>query len=236
MGYPVEIIGKDTKLFSVIGSSAIEHKLEKFFNRYFQEMNVDCKAMPLNIREDDLGFFLNGLKDSKIKAVFLEKEYWQNVYALLNPDDEECTFAGICDTIDIVNNNYQVTLTQGRALVEVLKGKTNLCDKNILIMGNSPSAKSFLYNLVKENPQKIIFADEYIEEMLELITFTPESIAHDIERITDKKINIEADISLNFTNKPISTNIKEQINFNYDFDTIVDKIAQIKTKEWSQNG
>jgi len=236
MGYPVEMIGKDTKLFSVIGSSAIEHKLERFFNHYFQKMDVDCKAMPLNIREDDLGFFLNGLKDSKIKAVFLEKEYWQNVYNLLNPDDEECIFAGICDTIDIVNSNYQVTLTQGRALVEVLKEKTNLCEKTILIVGNSPSAKSFLYHLVKENPKKIIFADEYIEEMLELMAFTPKSIAHDIERIRDTKIDIEVDMALNFTNNPISTKTKKQINFNDDFDTIANKIAQIKTKEWTQNG
>ncbi|RUM63755.1 MAG: hypothetical protein DSZ05_08185 [Sulfurospirillum sp.] len=57
MGYPIDKIGPQTRLFSLIGANAIESGRESLFNNAFQQLDADCKMMPLNIREDDLGFF-----------------------------------------------------------------------------------------------------------------------------------------------------------------------------------
>ncbi len=236
MGYPVEMIGKDTKLYAIIGSSAIEHKLQDYFNHYFQEMDVDCKAMALNIREDDLGFFLNGLKDSKIKAVFFEQEYWKSVYTLLNPDDKACRFSTICDTIEIKNGTYNSSLIQGKALLELFCETEAITDKTFLIIGNTPSAKSFFLELIKSNPKKILFADDIIENMLEMIQTVPDTISHDIFRIKEQDLDIETDFSVNFTQTKYPIDSAVHIDFDKDFDKIINKIAQLKTKEWTENG
>ncbi len=234
MGYPVEMIGINTKLFSVIGDSAIEHKQDTFFNHFFQENEVDCKMMPLNIREDDLGFFLNGLKDSKIDAVYFEAAYWENVHNLLDIKSDEVIFCGICDTLDIKNNQYITSLTQGRAVVQLIQETHTIRSEEVLLIGATSSAKSVLYNLVKESPSKIILAAEIIEDLLEMIKIIPETIPYDIIRIQDNSITYTTNITINFLNRSIQTNTL--IDFNTDFNKILTKIAQIKTKEWSNNG
>ncbi len=235
MGYPVDMIGKDTKLFSTIGINAIENKLDRYFNRYFKEMDVDCKMMPLNIREDDIGFFLNGLKDSKIKGVFFEQEYWSVVFNLLKPDDKECQFAGICDTIEIEDNSYKPSLTHGKALIELITQNHSLQNAKIAIIGNTPSAKSFLFHLVSHNPSHITFASEYIEEMIELMDFT-EKIAHDIVRITKNELKDEIDVCINFSDSSVKNKASYNFHMKNNFLSLMESIAQIKTKDWSNNG
>lgn len=229
MGYPVEMIGANTALFSLIGTDAIEHKHDTLFNDYFKAMDVDCKMMPLNIREDDIGFFLNGLKDSQIKAVYFEKEYWEKIYTLLPTSNEEINFCKICDTIDIKDGNYEMRLSIGEAIVSRIEDMQN---KTIMIIGSTPEAKSTLLHLIKHNPQKIILAHEVVEELLEMIARIPENISHDIIRIEKTLPEEISDITLNFNAKPYPCTL----DINQDFDKILTEIAKINTKKWSLYG
>ena len=229
MGYPVEMIGAKTALFSLIGTDAIEHKYDQRFNAYFKEMDVDCKMMPLNIREDDIGFFLNGLKDSQIKAVYFEKEYWEKIYTLLPTSNEEINFCKICDTIDIKEGAYDMRLSIGEAIVSSLE---NITESTIMIVGSSPEAKSALFHLIQQNPQKIILAHAVIEELLEMMAQIPEHISHDIIRIEKSLPKDISDITLNFSETPYPCTL----DINRDFDKIVTEIAKINTKKWSLHG
>ncbi len=232
LGYPVDQIGINTKLYSLIGTNAIEHKHDKLFNDKFQTLDADCKMMPLNIREDDLGFFLHGLKNSKINGAFFEKEYWTTVYNLLQKGDEEVVFCGICDTIDIVDNQYNVHLTQGKAILKYILSLTQVDDKSICIVGATPCAKSFLFNLIKRTPKKIVLADEIIENFISSISIIPKSIEKDIERINNNVLDVNADIIINFTEHTIKTD-NSIINIQDNWLKILDNIAIIKSKEWS---
>lgn len=229
MGYQVEKIGPETRLFSIIGKDAIEHKQAEVFNNIFQELDVDYKMMPLNIRQDDLGFFLNGLKDSKIEAVYFEQEYWESIYTLLPCDDEEINFCKICDTIDIIDAAYRMRISIGEAIVSQI---SDIDNKTIILIGATSISKSVLFHLVKNRPAKIILADEIIEELIELMEFIPTDIKSDIIRIQDKNITTDADIILNFSDKEY----KSDIDFKHNFDNILKSIAQINSKKWSQNG
>ena len=229
MGYPVEMIGAHTALFSLIGTDAIENQKEKLFNHFFKEMDVDCKMMPLNIRKDDIGFFLNGLKDSQIKAVYFEKEYWEQLYTLLPTDDQEINFCGICDTIDIKEGSYQMRLSLGEAITALLENTKN---HTIMIVGSSPEAKSTLFHLIKQKPAKIILADEVIENLMDMMRVIPNDIDHDIVRLQEETSLDSCDYIINFSDKMIQSDI----DFNKDFDKIVNKIAEINTKKWSQHG
>lgn len=238
MGYPIEKIGTDTKLFSMIGSGAIELKHDTLFNQVFQEKDLDCKMMPLNIRQDDLGFFLHGLKDSKIAGVFFESEYWEIVYDLLQEGDEEVRFSGICDTIDIVDNQYRVHLTQGKALLNILKEKIGTVEnKCVAIAGSSPTAKSFLYRLIKEKPKKIILADETVENLLDMSSMIDENIVSDIVRLQQNSFDEASDILINFTGTAIDAAQSDDV-FNVSlngeiYKEILSNIAKIKVNEWS---
>jgi len=229
VGYPVEMIGANTALFSLIGADAIEHKYDQFFNDFFKEMDADCKMMPLNIREDDIGFFLNGLKESQIKAVYFEKEYWERVVALLPCENDEIKFCGICDTIDINDGTYHMRLSIGEAIVSSLGDISN---RTIMIVGSSPEAKSTLFHLIQQKVPKIILAHEVIEELLDMMAFIPSEIEHDVIRLEDDIPLDSSDKIVNFSHKKIRCDI----DINQDFDKILKNIAKINTKKWSQHG
>ena len=226
MGYPIEMIGANTALFSLIGENAIEHKGDELFNQHFKTLDVDCKMMSLNIRQDDLGYFLNGLKDSQIKAAYFETEYWQKVYELLPCDDEEINFCAICDTIEIEDSNYHMRLSLGEAILSLLG---NINEQTIMIIGATPEAKSTLFNLCKQTPSKIVLAHTIIEELADMMHLIPNHIEHDIIRIEDNNQLYAYDRILNFTN----TEMVCDINFEKDRDKISTKIAELNTKKWS---
>ena len=234
MGYPVDQIGTETKLFSLIGANAIENDLARYFNAAFQALDADCKMMPLNIREDDLGFFLHGLKDSKIFGAYLEEEYWEIVYNLLQEGDEEVQFCGICDTIDIVDNRYTVHLTQGRAMAQAVDEIENISGKTVTIAGATPSAKSFLYHLRSYEPAKLILANDIVEELLAMASIIPENISHDIVRIQNNYLDKKSDIVFNFTEGPLTCETKHHFDLHNMKDQIMTHTAQIKAKEWSE--
>ncbi len=233
LGYPVDKIGINTKLYSLIGTNAIEHKYDKLFNDKFKDLDADCKMMPLNIREDDIGFFLHGLKDSKIQGAFFEKEYWSTIYNLLQEGDEEVKFCAICDTIDIVNNQYKIHLTQGRAILQYIQSILDIKEKTICIIGTTPSSKSFLFHLINELPTKIILVDDIVENCINTISIIPNNIDKDVLRMQNNNIDITSDIVINFTENKIDTN-NNTINIEDNWHTILDYIATIKSNQWSK--
>jgi len=233
MGYPIDQIGVNTRLFSIIGANAIEKKQDTFFNHAFQQLDIDCKMMPLNIREDDLGFFLHGLKNSKIQGAFLDMEYWKVVYDLLQEGNSEVEQCGICDTITITDNRYNIELSQGKATLTCVNELCNVSGKNILIIGDTPSSKSFLWHLIKADPAKILLAAHEIETLRGFLSLIPNHIPYDVIRIQDNKIEEKADITVDFTNENITIQSQFRLDFIQDFDKVLETIAKIKTKEWS---
>ncbi len=224
MGYPVEIIGKDTDLYAYVGINAIEDTHAETFNKYLMEKDFDAKMMPLNIRQDDIGFFIHGFKDSKIKEGYFSKEYWHTLYELLEDMSDEVKICGMSDTIKVIEKRNIGDLYYGKACAACIED-----NKVIAIYGNSPTAKSFLYNLEQKSPKLVILADMIVENCLEMNKIVSDNIATDIQRVEVDKL--EADI--------IYDSIKETIkigNKTLNYEDILEKIAQIKTKEWTENG
>jgi shikimate 5-dehydrogenase len=241
MGYPIEMIDKETTLFSLIGENAIESKKDKLFNDFFKADDVNAKMMPLNIRMDDIGFFIYGFKDSQIKGGYFQQEYWSRLYDLLDEMSEEAKLCGIIDTIDVRDKTNIAYLSQGKAAVSLLKPK----DKKVAICGNSASIKSILYHLVKASPGEIIFYDEVVENCMELMAMVPKEIKVDVERIKEPIMIKEADIMIDTCLNDTVTyhdNIPTILQLHYNkskyltFNDIEKEIAKIKTKEWMNNG
>jgi hypothetical protein len=157
MGYVSEkAMDKDTTLYSIIGSSAVENSLEEPFNSIFKEMDINAKVIPLNIREDDIGFFLNGFKSSKIEAAYFEKEYWYILSKLLEDKTLEAKTCGMVDIVSVVDGKLMASVVYGRAVVELLKSRVDLSKSTISIANQNPSSMSILYNLEKELTGSIV--------------------------------------------------------------------------------
>jgi len=231
MGYPVEMIGKDTALYSIIGVDAIEHKIEPYFNKYFKEADVDRFVMPLNIREDDIGFFLYNFKNSKVKGAYFEKEFWNTVANLLDEKDEEAKVCGMVDSLDVVDGKNKAYVILGKAVVSLLKPK----GKRVAVFGNTPAIKSVVYHLNLSEPKELIFYDEVVENTLSLSAIAKD-IDVDIERISDESIDCEADLVIvDRDDLDIKCNAKV-FDLQKNFSELLEEIAKIKTKEWMKDG
>lgn len=238
MGYPIEMIGKETALFSLIGENAIESKKDALFNDFYKDRDVDAKMMPLNIRMDDIGFFIYGFKESQIKAGYFQQEYWLRLHDLLDEMSDEAQVCGIIDTVDVKDGKNVATLTQGRATASLLKSQ----GKKVGLYGNTPTIKSILHHL---KAKEIVLYDETVENCMELMKLIPEGIAVDIVRVQDKTIKIdECDIFIDSgqNNKFTYHDSVKVLELTYhdskylNFDDIEKEIANIKTREWIENG
>jgi shikimate 5-dehydrogenase len=224
MGYPVEKIDKDTVLHGYVGVNAMEDEKFVLFNNYLKELDYNIMMMPLNIREDDIGFFLNGFKDSKIKSAYFAKEYWQKLYELLEFCNDEVKICGMCDTVDVKEGKNMGSIMYGKACAALI-GE----NKTIAIYGNSAISKTILFNIAQTSQKEIILADMVVENTLEMDNLIPKSIPSDIQRVeVDKLI---ADVVVDSTNDTLKIDDKV-----YEYEDILDKIAEIKTKEWGNNG
>ncbi len=242
MGYPVEMINKETMLFSLVGENAIESKKEALFNDYFKEADLNAKMMPLNIRMDDIGFFIHGLKDSQIKAAYFQQEYWQKLYTLLEDMSEEAKLCGIVDTIEIRERHNIASLSQGAATISLIKPQ----DKRVALYGNTPTIKSILFHLTKVAPKEIILYDKIVENCIELMKMIPKTIPVDVQRVQQEPIMIKnCDIFIDgLQDKKWHYHDKIQTiveltyhdSDNLTLNDIEKEIAKMKTEAWMNNG
>jgi shikimate 5-dehydrogenase len=234
------MIGKDTALYSIIGESAIEAKKESLFNDIFKDKDLDMMVMPLNIRDDDLGFFLYNFKNSKVKGAYFLREYWQKVCSLLADEvDEEAKICGIVDSLDIKDGKNKPYVVQGRAIVSLL----DLSGKRVGVCGDSPTIKSALYHLNRSDLKEIIFFDDIIERTLDLISIVPDKKS-DVVRIENGMIDDDIDILIldrddikyNLDTKVLKLYRDSLNDGSLDFSDVEREIAKIKTREWIENG
>ncbi len=233
MGYPVEMIGKDTLLFSIIGESAIEAKKEYLFNNIFKELDLDMMVMPLNIRSDDIGFFLHNFKNSKVKGAYFSKEYWKVVANLIDGQSSEAKACGMVDSLDVKDGKNRAYVVAGKAVINLIQPN----GKSVAIVGNSPLIKSIVYNLNQSDIKELILYDDVVERTLELSSLASD-LNVDVERITENRVDIKADIIIvDKDNIKVECSGKKiDLNNEDDFLEIEKEIAKIKTKEWIENG
>ncbi len=251
MGYPVDNkINKETQLYVYIGPNAIEEKREALFNRYFEQQNINAKLMPLNIREDDLGFFIHNFKNSKIQAAYFAQEYWEKVALLLQSIDVVASDVSLVDTLHINQNKYTADFLFPIAVKESILQQTTLQNRSIAVIGATPLALSVIKILKNETPGLFALYDDTIENLLPLED-AAKPVPCDINRLDTNAISQSYDILINCTTKPIQIPIQKNncyvsiINgYNHaphnscfiDYNTIFDTITQIITKEWITNG
>jgi len=151
MGYLNDkMMDRQTTLYSLIGTDVLSAGLEMEFNEKFKEIDINSKILPLNIREDDIGFFLNGFKDSQMKAAYFTKEYWTVLPELLVDMSDEVKACGIADIVSVKNAHNIAEVVYGKAVTSLIKKMLDLENSTISFSNHLPTSLSILYNLERE--------------------------------------------------------------------------------------
>jgi shikimate 5-dehydrogenase len=251
MGYPVDNkIDKETELFVYIGANAIEENRQEAFNRYFKEADVNATLMPLNIREEDLGFFIHNFKNSKIKAAYFSQEYWPLVAQLLHATGSVSKDETLVDSLAIVDGAYEADFLFPKALVDMIAGNCEISGYRIALIGASELTHALVPLFAEYQPCELVLYDERVENLLPYEALAGE-IPVDINRIQNREIEIRGDIIIDtigkyqfrHTNDTICTLLTEAHPvypndnvYRLRYDDIFDTITEIKTREWIENG
>ena len=251
MGYPVEKIDKETALYVYIGPNAIEENRQESFNRYFKGADINATLMPLNIREDDLGFFIHNFKNSKINAAYFAREYWPLVATLLQSTDTVTTEKMLIDSLIVNQGAYEADFAFPEAVVQSIARNKPIAGSRIAIVGASYMTEMLVGKLAGHKPTLFKLYDETIENLVPCEEKS-NGITTDINRVQDREVDVrDCDIVIDTLGRDrIISNSgaccvslaghissKNQNNsYTLQYDDIFDTMAEIKTREWINNG
>ena len=158
------MIDKETLLFAFLGEMANKSSLPKEFNEIFTSENLNASYIPLNIRDDDILFTVNGLKKSQIRGVNIAKEYQTEILTLLDSYSDEVAKCGFVESLKIENGKLHGFLSIGKAI-------NSLTDKKIAVFGSNEIAKSILFSA--NDISNITIVEKYIEDSSKLLSEYP---------------------------------------------------------------
>jgi shikimate 5-dehydrogenase len=164
-----EDIKRETTLYGILGDALEKGKLPSHINDFFDANEMDSFCSIFNIREEDMGFFLHGLKQqNNIKGLFVEPSHSLEAIERL---DERSVIAEACsviDSIEIRDGKLIGTFSMAEGLAKTLYAKAALTDKKIALIGANSYAKAVLMALCSFNPKEIMLCDVFLEDALKL--------------------------------------------------------------------
>ena len=156
----MKVIDKETILFAFLGEMANKSPFPKEFNEIFTSKNLNASYIPLNIRDDDILFTVNGLKKSQIRGVNIAKEYQTEILTLLDSYSDEVEKCGFVESLKIENGKLHGYISIGKAINSLTSGK-------IAIFGSDKIAESILFSA--EDISNFTIVEEYIEDSSKLL-------------------------------------------------------------------
>jgi shikimate 5-dehydrogenase len=159
------MIDKQTTLFGLFDDIANQSKRPAQFNTLFQASETNARYIPMNIRDDDILFTINGLKTSQIRGVNIGKMYGEDAIQLLDSKSDEVQFCQFVESIKVEEGKLYGFITVGEAVSSLLSGK-------IAIFGAGKLSKSIVWNYGER--ENITIVESEIERTAELLEKFPE--------------------------------------------------------------
>jgi shikimate dehydrogenase len=175
-------IDRQTFMFGLLADKASISTKRALFKQYFDNNNINASYIPMNIREDDIYFTVNGMKESQISAVNIDPEYSKIVFDLMDDMDEESRFCGVFNSIEIKDKKLYAYTNISNAIYQTIE------HKKIGIIGLGSLAKSLIFNARSFNIKQIVFYHNSVEDIASFIKEHKHylrDISIDIERIAE---------------------------------------------------
>jgi shikimate 5-dehydrogenase len=189
------LIDKETALFGLFDEMAMNSNRPEQFNLLFSELGKNARYIPMNIRDDDILFTVNGLKTSQIRGVNIGEKYGDEVISLLNSKTSEVEFCGFVDGILVENGELHGFISFGEALSTLLPQK-------VALIGSGKYTKSLLWH-----KRDITIFESEIEKTAQILERFPETKV----KLYDENHPIEDGYDLVLKESEIFETFKEEL-------------------------
>ena len=202
-------ISKQTKLYGYIGEHAGASRLSALVNKIFKDSGDDAMMIPMNIREDDFFFTLNGMKKSHVDGAVISNEYVYNAVEILDEASSLVKKSGMCDIVFKEGEKLRGDIFGMRVLLEQLK---DLRLSKIALLGTTPHAKAFSFLACGF---EVSYFDENLEELMTFVNEVDLKDA-DLSRLAQATDLSGFDAVLDFSNKQSLNSVTKLASFNFD--------------------
>ncbi len=158
-------INKDTTLFALLDDMANQSPRAREFNAIFTSSDINASYVPLNIRDDDILFTINGLKKSQISGVNIGAVYRRDALPILDSISDEAKECGFVNSIKIENGELYGYITVGEAIASLISGK-------VAIFGSGSLVKSILFHI--DDISNITLVESNIENTADILQKYPD--------------------------------------------------------------
>lgn len=182
----MDIDGK-TKIFGVIGNP-IEHSLSpQMHNANLESLNLDYKYLPFKVYDENIENLIDGAKALNIQGLNVTIPHKISVIDYLDEIDPLAEKIGAVNTINFTYKSDEAIAkgynTDVLGAMRALKEKTEIKDKNVLILGAGGASRAISYGLTEENVGSLTILNRNLERALDL--------AGDITSSTEYTVNFD---------------------------------------------
>ncbi|WP_200763773.1 hypothetical protein [Nitrosophilus alvini] len=111
---------KGVKIVALAGENATQNKAAQIVNRELMQKDINVRIIGINIREDDFGFFISNLKNSKVEATIFMPEFQKKAAGYFKTEGflsavykkEEGFFHILNDEIQIVDDGMLIKIIE----------------------------------------------------------------------------------------------------------------------------
>ena len=189
-------IDGNTKIFGVIGNP-IEHSLSpNMHNANLESLGLNYVYLPFHVYEDNIEYLIDGAKALNIQGLNVTIPHKINVIKYLDEIDPLAEKIGAVNTINFEYKSDK-TIAKGYntdvlGAMRALKEKTDIKDKDVLVLGAGGASRAICYGLTEENVNSITILNRNLERALDL--------AGDITSSTEYTVNFDDFEKLQKTN------------------------------------
>lgn len=157
-------ITPDTKLFGILGEAVETTKYPQLLNGFFGHNVLDAFSSLFNVREEDLPFYFNGIKNSKIAGLYMDKSRREAAYLHATTRSSAARFVRRADALRITDGKLEAELFLGKAVAAAL-ARQEKQEGPVAILGHGPEALAIGAELVTAGIPLLILAPSPEEAM-----------------------------------------------------------------------
>jgi shikimate dehydrogenase len=158
------------EIIALLGRPAAGHPAQYLFERALEAAGLDWRFLTLDVADEAVGDALAGVTALGFRGCLLSGPLRTSALPLVAEATPAASFAGAVSLVERQPAGLVGHMTEGRGVVEALRGHTDPADAHVLLLGAGPAARAVALELALAKTAGIIVADRSPERAAALVT------------------------------------------------------------------